>query len=130
MTSVSCSFCAKPQGEVQRLIAGPGGVYVCEGCVALCVDALSDGGIALPTVEKDAEWEAGGGLRVTSAHVVRTESAGVGRGPAGPGGRFPQDRRRGGALSISGPLRSLAQAHGAPAGLCGSRGQLGDLLGT
>lgn len=30
-----CSFCGKPQGEVERLIAGPG-VHICNQCVALC----------------------------------------------------------------------------------------------
>ncbi len=34
-----CSFCGKQQDQVQRLIAGPGGVYVCDECVA----ALSRG---------------------------------------------------------------------------------------
>jgi ATP-dependent Clp protease ATP-binding subunit ClpA len=28
-----CSFCGKQQDQVQRLIAGPGGVYVCDECV-------------------------------------------------------------------------------------------------
>ena len=27
-----CSFCGKTQEHVQRLIAGPGGVYVCNEC--------------------------------------------------------------------------------------------------
>jgi hypothetical protein len=30
-----CSFCGKQQDQVQRLIAGPGGVSICEECVAL-----------------------------------------------------------------------------------------------
>ena len=30
-----CSFCGKSPEEVQRLIAGPGGVYVCDECVAI-----------------------------------------------------------------------------------------------
>ena len=30
-----CSFCGKQQDQVQRLIAGPGGVYVCDECVAV-----------------------------------------------------------------------------------------------
>ncbi len=30
-----CSFCGKNQDPVQRLIAGPGGVYVCGECVAM-----------------------------------------------------------------------------------------------
>lgn len=29
-----CSFCGKHQDEVQRLIAGPGGVYICDECIA------------------------------------------------------------------------------------------------
>jgi ribosomal protein L37AE/L43A len=38
-TMLVCSFCGKQQDQVQRLIAGPGGVYVCDECVA----ALSHG---------------------------------------------------------------------------------------
>ena len=30
-----CSFCGKPHTRVGKLIAGPG-VYICDGCVALC----------------------------------------------------------------------------------------------
>ncbi len=30
-----CSFCGKNQDQVQRLIAGPGGVYVCGECIDL-----------------------------------------------------------------------------------------------
>ena len=29
----NCSFCGKHQDQVQRLIAGPGGVYVCDECI-------------------------------------------------------------------------------------------------
>ena len=31
-----CSFCGRGQDEVQRLIAGPGTVFICDECVALC----------------------------------------------------------------------------------------------
>jgi ATP-dependent Clp protease ATP-binding subunit ClpX len=31
-----CSFCGRGQDEVQRLIAGPGTVCICDECVALC----------------------------------------------------------------------------------------------
>lgn len=34
-----CSFCGRPSAEVTRLIAGPG-IYICEGCVNLCVEVL------------------------------------------------------------------------------------------
>jgi ATP-dependent Clp protease ATP-binding subunit ClpX len=37
-----CSFCKRSQGEVRRLIAGPDGVYVCDECVELCVDILTN----------------------------------------------------------------------------------------
>jgi ATP-dependent Clp protease ATP-binding subunit ClpX len=36
-----CSFCGKKQGQVQRLIAGPG-VYICNECVDLCNDILDE----------------------------------------------------------------------------------------
>lgn len=29
-----CSFCGKNQDEVQRLIAGPGDIYICDECIA------------------------------------------------------------------------------------------------
>lgn len=31
---VHCSFCGKIEGEVQHLIEGPNGVYICEECIA------------------------------------------------------------------------------------------------
>src|SRR5499427_2504644 len=36
-----CSFCGKSQHEVRRLIAGPT-VYICDGCVELCLDFVDD----------------------------------------------------------------------------------------
>lgn len=39
--SLCCSFCGKSQKEVKRLIAGPG-VYICDECVDLCGDIISD----------------------------------------------------------------------------------------
>lgn len=37
----SCSFCGKNQLEVDRLIAGPGGIFICDRCVQVCNQALS-----------------------------------------------------------------------------------------
>jgi ClpX C4-type zinc finger len=37
-----CSFCGKSQGEVRKLIAGPG-VYICDPCVALAAGVVSSG---------------------------------------------------------------------------------------
>jgi len=36
-----CSFCGKTQDEVRKLVAGPG-VYICDECVDLCNDILSE----------------------------------------------------------------------------------------
>ena len=36
-----CSFCAKSQEEVKKLVAGPG-VYICDECVDLCNDILTE----------------------------------------------------------------------------------------
>lgn len=38
---VRCSFCGKREGQVKRLIAGPG-VFICDECIDLCCDILHD----------------------------------------------------------------------------------------
>lgn len=38
-----CSFCGKNQDEVQRLIAGPGGVSICDECIANISQHLETG---------------------------------------------------------------------------------------
>jgi len=35
----TCSFCRKPNTEVDKLIAGPG-VFICDECVALCTQII------------------------------------------------------------------------------------------
>src|SRR5256885_1949389 len=37
-----CSFCGKSQDQVQRLIAGPGGVYMCDECIDLCREIIEE----------------------------------------------------------------------------------------
>ena len=44
---VLCSFCGKPQGMVQKLIAG-NGVYICDACVELCMSILEEGDFVKP----------------------------------------------------------------------------------
>jgi len=36
----ACSFCKRTQGEINRLISGPDGVYICDECVDLCKELL------------------------------------------------------------------------------------------
>lgn len=50
-----CSFCAKGQNEVKKLIAGPG-VYICDECIDLCTDIIEE--------ERDREDTQRGSLRV------------------------------------------------------------------
>jgi hypothetical protein len=35
-----CSFCARPRDQVRAMTAGPGGVYICNECVAICVEQM------------------------------------------------------------------------------------------
>jgi ATP-dependent Clp protease ATP-binding subunit ClpX len=39
-----CSFCAKSQDQVKKLIAGPGAVYICDECVELCREIIEEEG--------------------------------------------------------------------------------------
>ena len=41
--NLRCSFCGKPEGQVHRMIQGPGGVRICDECVQLCMSILDDG---------------------------------------------------------------------------------------
>ena len=40
-SDLSCSFCHKPQREVEKIIAGPN-VYICSECVRLCLDIIRE----------------------------------------------------------------------------------------
>jgi hypothetical protein len=42
-----CSFCGKRKDQVRKLIAGPG-VFICNRCVELCNEVLSDDAHAAP----------------------------------------------------------------------------------
>lgn len=39
---VRCSFCNKMQDQVKKMIAGPGGVYICDECVDICADIIEE----------------------------------------------------------------------------------------
>jgi len=38
---VRCSFCGKGEGQVKRILAGPG-VYICSDCIDLCCEILNE----------------------------------------------------------------------------------------
>ena len=44
---LSCSFCHKPQREVDKIIAGPN-VYICSECIKLCLDIIRENSQSKP----------------------------------------------------------------------------------
>src|SRR5690349_5055418 len=44
----SCSFCGKRLQEVRRLVSGPGPVHICNECVDLCRDIMSEDDLNIP----------------------------------------------------------------------------------
>lgn len=38
----SCSFCGKTEDQVRRLIAGPGGAFICDECVEICAGIIEE----------------------------------------------------------------------------------------
>lgn len=43
-----CSFCMKSQDLVAQLVAGPGGIFICNECVALCNEYIAGRTPSLP----------------------------------------------------------------------------------
>ncbi|WP_415950593.1 ATP-dependent Clp protease ATP-binding subunit ClpX [Streptomyces sp. KLOTTS4A1] len=39
---LTCTFCGKSQKSVRRLIAGPGGICICDECVGLCNELIAE----------------------------------------------------------------------------------------
>lgn len=52
---IRCSFCGKTQEQVQKLIAGPGGSYICDECVEICYEIIEED-------ESEDERERGAGI--------------------------------------------------------------------
>ncbi len=37
---IECAFCGKTPEQVNSMIAGPGGIYICDECITVCADAM------------------------------------------------------------------------------------------
>ena len=48
-----CTFCGRPQSQVERLVAGPG-VYICDECIYQCLDILKESDLDIKA-EKPAD---------------------------------------------------------------------------
>ncbi len=84
-----CTFCGKPQEEVEKLIAGPG-VFICDGCVGLAEGVIGSGAaastargqmIAVPEPDQQA--------RCSFCGKYRHQVPGMAAFPAHPGGTPP-----------------------------------------
>ena len=69
----ACSFCLKPNTEVRRLVAGPG-VFICDGCVALCAQLVD--GPSSPTPHLPA-WEHAASVDEVLESLPRIAAAGA-----------------------------------------------------
>jgi ATP-dependent Clp protease ATP-binding subunit ClpX len=72
----TCSFCARPQEQVRRLIAGPVGVCICDECVGICNELVADevdapGGRGVRELPKPREIH-----ELLGRYVVGQDSAG------------------------------------------------------
>jgi hypothetical protein len=69
----ACSFCLKPKTEVRRLVAGPG-VFICDGCVALCAQLVDGPPAEAPQL---AAWEHAVSVDEVLANLPRIAAAGA-----------------------------------------------------
>ncbi len=61
-----CSFCMKDQTQVRRLVAGPGGVYICNECVEACRTVIQEEQLNAPTPASEPQT----GARPTTARPL------------------------------------------------------------
>ena len=56
--AMCCSFCAKSQSDVAKLVAGPG-VFICDECISLCHQIITEELKQTGSVEHDATASSG-----------------------------------------------------------------------
>lgn len=71
---LKCSFCAKAQDQVKKLIAGPG-VYICDECIELCNEIIDEdineqSGLEIGNIPKPKEIKA-----ILDQYVIGQEDA-------------------------------------------------------
>lgn len=81
-----CSFCGKAQDAVHRLIAGPGGVYICDECINLCREIIEEEQVMrarpVPGDAQGAHWVGASGRAHTKAVAPPPPQPSMGaRGP-------------------------------------------------
>ncbi len=99
---VRCSFCGKTQDHVRRMISGPNSTYICNECVLLCNEIVSDdvesiGVSGEPEIKKPQEIK----------EIRRFRRAGDQEAPGDQGDSRPVCRRPG--RRQEGPVRGRVQ---------------------
>jgi ATP-dependent protease Clp ATPase subunit len=51
-----CSFCGKSEDDIEKLAAGPGGIHICNECVAVCQVIMHGEGPAAPRAFDPTTW--------------------------------------------------------------------------
>lgn len=74
--TVDCSFCNKSQKEVRKLIAGPG-VYICDECVSLCAEIISEEGVGEPKPSEEQLAAAWAAMLKTKGAAARSAEEGL-----------------------------------------------------
>jgi ATP-dependent Clp protease ATP-binding subunit ClpX len=69
-TPDSCSFCSRHAGQVDRLIQGPPGIYICNECVDVCATLIKDQQKE-GAVKKKPELPRGSGPRLVSPGDIK-----------------------------------------------------------
>lgn len=84
-----CSFCGKSQGQVSKLIAGPG-VYICDGCVGLSEGVIgSDEATCTEFGPVTAVPETDSRMRCSFCGKTRDQVAGMALAPPVPHRKTP-----------------------------------------
>lgn len=83
----SCSFCDKPQDQVQRLIAGPGNTYICDECIGLHRKRIENEGVIFPLLHPSQDTSSLPQSPYSCSFCGKSQDQ-VQRLVAGPGGFF------------------------------------------
>ena len=99
----ACSFCMKSPGSVKKMVAGPG-VFICNECVALCVELIETKAKPPPKVRSWNELLSDEDLLATLPRVAAVShqvEAQLGEGVAAARARGITWTRIGGALGMT-----------------------------
>ena len=70
-----CSFCGKTQREVERLIAGPGAVYICNECVDPCKEIMEEAAVKAHSITQVIETDQGTEMSVRNEEMRQPKQA-------------------------------------------------------